>query len=109
MANNDANGFPAPQTKFFDLVLIKKSAGGAHVAKPEDFKRVRVEATDPFAAQTSDEGRAALFDSAEDAAKPGAEPTYLFLYTTNPDEMSDAEIRARSRAHQIDSIDRSKI
>jgi hypothetical protein len=89
---------PAPQSRpgsvpekkqVFDVLLLKKSVG-AHVAAPEDFKRVRVEALSTLAARDVDE---VIKAAAE-------EPGWTVQFVTPPGQLTEMEMLARSRQHQ---------
>ncbi len=69
-------------------------------AKPEQFRRVPVEAKDPLAARLHD-----------DVTKAAAEaPGYEVLFTARPGEETDLEMRARARVQdEVFPLDRSKL
>ena len=76
----------------FEVVLLKDGVSDLS-AKPEDFKRVLVEASSPIAAQISDKGKVEGFRS---------------IFATKPGVMTEPEVMARRR--QVDvQVDRSKI
>lgn len=86
-----------PQHKeSFEVVLIKRNISSL-TAKPGDFKRIPVVATDPLAAQMSDE-----------VIK---EKEWLPLFAAPPGVLTDPEIQARQRelSAEVDVVDRSKI
>lgn len=80
--------------EMFDVVMIKKGINDM-TAKPEDFKRVSVEATDPIAAQTDD--------------KVIAENEYRVLFATRPGVPTDPETMARRRVYEGHVTDPTKI
>jgi hypothetical protein len=71
----------------FEVVMLKN---GAHdlTAKPEDFRRVPVTATDPLQALQSDE--------VAEAKKDG----YYSLFAAKPGVLTDPEIHARARSFE---------
>jgi hypothetical protein len=66
----------------FEVVLIKKGVSDLS-AKPEDFKRVPVQASNPLQAQTKDEAQV---------------DGYHVLFAAKPGVLTDPEIMANRRA-----------
>jgi hypothetical protein len=80
--------------EMFEVVCCKEGVNTLE-AKPEDFKRIAVEAADPLAAQLS--------DSVREAAKG-----YQIMFAAKPGIMTDPEVSARVR-QMSPSFDRSKM
>lgn len=76
----------------FEVVLLKDSVSDLS-AKPDDFKRVSVEASSPIAAQISDKAKV---------------QGYRAIFATKPGVLTDPEVMARRREADV-HVDRSKI
>ena len=85
---------PPQRLEHFEVVMMKSGGPGAHAAKPEDFKRVPVQAADPMNAQFSDE---------VDAAKKAG---FDFVMVAKPGQETEPEMQARHRelsgSHRLD-------
>jgi hypothetical protein len=80
--------------ELFDVVLIKADVNDL-AAKPGDFKRVTVEASDPSAAQYHADVRALT--------------GYRVMFAVPPGVSTEPEIMARRREMEGPTVDRSKI
>jgi len=78
---------PPQRLEAFEVVLLIKTSAGAHAAKPEEFRRVPVRATDPMSAQFSDEVKAAREEA----------PGYDFMMVAKPGQETHPEMMARQR------------
>jgi hypothetical protein len=82
-----ATNIPEARVMSFDVVLVKAEIG-AHVAKPDDFVRVRVEAESAYSAHFHDEVQKLV----------GGTPKHHVLHVVNPDQVTHAEMQAQHRA-----------
>jgi hypothetical protein len=88
-----ANAAEAERKESFDVVLLKEGVNPME-AKPDDYKRVPVQATSTLAAQMLDEAQVAGYRPVN-ATPPG--------YTT------DDEVMARQRELNGPPVDKSKL
>lgn len=90
--------YDKPRMEDFEAVMLPKNISVME-AKPEDFVRVAISASDPLSA--------ILSDAVQAKSKEGG--GFIALFAAKPGMLTDPEMQARSRAAASHDVDRSKL